>query len=389
MRTISTTRSRGVGIAATALAVSAALAPWPGAAGVVSPASPVLAAPESSVPSAMSAGHHGRWILFDRYVQREPGGPALKDLFLVRPDGSGERRLMPEPVDPAAHIVHADWSPDGRLVVFEVLENGEDPTAAVWVVGVNGRNPQRVAACASDPCRQYAYPDWSPDGRSIVMNRFDLYSDGSCCTSHLVVRKVSRRGGDPHVWVGGERVVHEFTEADAVTTYDSYHYPRWSPDGRRLVYTVEQYGFEDPYPFLGTRLAVVGVTHDAPPADFITPLGMNAGQADWSPVENRIAFATNPVGFFQTTDQPGNIFTLNPNGTGLRRLTDASVDGSYRISGPNWTPDGRRLLVFVGRASDGQTVDRVDLGILRATGGAVRELGVYGAGGKLQPRPHR
>ena len=197
---------------------------------------------------------------------------------------------------------------------------------------------------------------------------------------------VSKGDSDRHVVVGTRRVVHEFTEADAVTTYDSYHRPRWSPNSRRLAYTVEQYGYEDPYPFLGTRLAVVGIGRTDPPARFITPRRINAGHADWSPVGRRIAFATNPVGFFQVTREPGNIFTIRPDGSRMRQLTTASVDGSYRISGPRWTPSGRRLVVFVGRASDGETVDWVDLGVLSADGGAVRELGVYGSGGELQPR---
>ena len=160
MTTTRPTRGRLIVLASTALALGAALVSAPSASGLVAsvPTTNTTDGSAPAGPDSSSRAGQGRWILFERYELRESGGPALKNLFLVRPDGTGERPLMPEPIDPEANIVHASWSPDGRLVVFEVLEADDDPSATVWVVGLDGKDPQRIARCSADPCRSVLLP---------------------------------------------------------------------------------------------------------------------------------------------------------------------------------------------------------------------------------------
>ncbi len=368
------------------VAVSAAWAT--GTAAPLTPAAATLAASDGtrsqSHQGVAAAGLPQRWVLFERYVSQGAGSDPLKRLFLVRPDGSGERPLL-RTAPPGKHVVHGDWSPDGRLVVFEVLEaTGDAPRATVWVVGVDGRHPRLIASCGAQPCRQYSYPAWSPDGREISMLRYGGYSDGSCCTSQVVVMKV-RPTPSGSVAPGRLRVVASFRDDDVKSTYDAYYRASWAPGGKRLVFTVEQYSAEEPWPLLGTRLAVVGTGRGPTRPRFLTRRALMAADPSWNP-RREIAFSTYGLGTFQTTREPSNVYTIRADGSRLRQLTDASKDGSYRIAGPVWTPGGRGILVTIARASDGSQVDRVDLAYLGAPSGAVHELGVYGAGGRLQPK---
>jgi Tol biopolymer transport system component len=321
-------------------------------------------------------------VLVERFAPRS--GQFLKTLFLSRVDGTEERPLLTSPVGDAAHNLFASWSPDGQWVVFAVLETtGDNPAASVWIVGVDGRHPQQVVACSSAPCEQYAYPRWSRDGSELAMIRFGQYADGSCCTSDLVVFDIARSKRTGEWAATNEQVLASFGDADVVDTYDSYqNLPAWSPDGRQLAYTVEQYGVEDPYPLLGVRIAVVSRTGGD--ARFITPLELNAGNPDWHPCAGLIAFSTYPFGSFQESTAPSNIYTIRPDGRRLKQLTTQSVDGSLRFSVVQWTPDGRGFTLSVARASNGVRLDSIGVATLPAKGGTPTELGVPGVG-SLRP----
>jgi TolB protein len=52
------------------------------------------------------------------------------------------------------------WSPDGRLLVYEAVTEG---SWDLWVVSADGRNPRRLT---SDPGNERS-PAWSPDGKFL------------------------------------------------------------------------------------------------------------------------------------------------------------------------------------------------------------------------------
>ena len=97
----------------------------------------------------------GRWIA---YSQRNPG-TSIRELWLVRPDGSQQRRLTK-----LGGVAQApSWSPDGRRIAFSanVTQNRFD----IYTVGADGKNVRLVTS------RDDSFePAWSPDGKTIAFS---------------------------------------------------------------------------------------------------------------------------------------------------------------------------------------------------------------------------
>ena len=64
---------------------------------------------------------------------------------------------------------------------------------------------------------------------------------------------------------------------------------------------------------------------------------------DWQPRRRRAGHEQPRSG----GAEPGNLYAIRPDGSGLHQLTHASVDGHMRIETPRWDPDGSRILVSI------------------------------------------
>ena len=131
--------------------------------------------------------------------------------------------------------------------------------------------------------------------------------------------------------------------------------PVWSPDGRRLAFVRVRYGVGDRLLGFGDIYLVnVDGSGLRRLARAISPLvrmpggppgGFSANPA-WSPDGRRIAFVSN-------RDGSNDIFVVNADGSGLRNLTRSR--GNDRD--PVWSPDGR-VIAFQGRRARPSEVER-------------------------------
>ncbi|MCB9279644.1 MAG: VCBS repeat-containing protein [Lewinellaceae bacterium] len=134
----------------------------------------------------------------------------------------------------------------------------------------------------------------------------------------------------------------------------SFGSPALSPDGKRLAVTVERNGQED--------LWIAG----ADGAD-ARPLVESPGwdvHPRWSPDGSRLLFNTFPL----TADEPHDVFTIRPDGSDLRNLTQGKFpDGQAN----DWFPDGQKLLFSSGKYPSIQlfTMDIDAGGVHRLTSG--------------------
>jgi Tol biopolymer transport system component len=129
----------------------------------------------------------------------------------------------------------------------------------------------------------------------------------------------------------GERVRLTETTANERT-------PKWSPDGRRIVFSSDRDGDRDIYVMdLGTWLQEgvgyqpVNLTHNDEP-DW---------QPAWSPDGMHIAFSSYRDGNWE-------IYVINADGTDPMRVTE-QIESDYS---PAWSPDGSKLLFVSRRRGD-------------------------------------
>jgi hypothetical protein len=78
-------------------------------------------------------------------------------LWVMRPDGSGQRLLARNAIDPA-------WTPDSRRIAYVGVDAGER-SLGIRVIGLNGTGGRLLVG--GDVLR----PSWSPDGRSLAFAR--------------------------------------------------------------------------------------------------------------------------------------------------------------------------------------------------------------------------
>ena len=100
------------------------------------------------------------------------------------------------------------FSPNGEQIAFR----SEREPAGIYVVGVSGDNPRRVADFGFQP-------SWSPDGKEIVVGTFGLDAPSVRIGQNNALRIVNVETG---AW-------RELLKEDAT-------FPAWSPNGKRIAY---------------------------------------------------------------------------------------------------------------------------------------------------------
>jgi Tol biopolymer transport system component len=114
----------------------------------------------------------GTQIAFGRIVGDSAAGQ-LEAIYVMNSDGTGLRELVA--ARPA--LEHPDWSPDGRLITFNIApESLEAPdSGAILAVRTNGHGLRVLHKPTTD--LRFFKAVWSPDGRQMLTGCFDTRAE--------------------------------------------------------------------------------------------------------------------------------------------------------------------------------------------------------------------
>jgi TolB protein len=283
----------------------------------------VLGAGAAQVAQATAPGRNGA-IAFRRFldVDRTQGA-----IFTINPDGSGERQVTRPPADWTDDF--PDVAADGSLIVFQRCAD----FCRIFVVRPDGSGAHAVGPSCTGKrqpprCIDPHYAALSPDGTRIAF--FGYW--GRITDEFVDHQDIFTMGVD-----GGH--LRRVTSSPVQGTV--YGEPQWSPDGRRLLYVR--------YEVDGSQ-AVVTSRADGGDERRVTPWSMHAGDGpDWSPDGSRILFRSPENDDFLNS----NLYTIRPDGTGLKQLTHVPAD--TKLYSSSFSPDGRYItfgMQGIGGASD-------------------------------------
>jgi TolB protein len=264
---------------------------------------------------ATPPGANGR-LVFTAQV-----GPHTQ-LFTIKPDGSGLMQVTH--FRDGSDALNANWSPDGARIAFE--RDYPYPHAVVETTSWDGSD--LVLLTPKAPAKTYLYdaiPVYSPDGKRLLVARNIAYTksnNGPRDHTELVLMTLSGR------------VVHRVTPY-LPTGPNGDHFPahgQFSPDGKRIIYVKK----------LGRKSAGFVINVNGSGLRQVTPWALGVDdRIDWSPDGSSILFSS------AHDDAHGivsNIYTVRPDGTGLKQITHEQKGSRISDKADSWSPDGKQIM---------------------------------------------
>jgi TolB protein len=327
-------------------------------------------------------------------VKFNPSALSANDVGYIRKDGddpgiyysSGTR-------GPRGQVRAASWSPDGSRVVFHrrqaapttwwkntwsrnaefemaltsilpsfgrdgnrFVVTGRPPAGSILgssiAIATPGSNDARVVY--QDPKRNVLAPQWAPNGEKIIfaVGVFNAFYNGF---NSLMLKPGDRTEGGAQIAV----INPDGTGFRELTTGpNNSAFPSMAPDGKRFVYRT--FGPD------GDGLKIMNIETNA--VEMLTKGYDNFPL--WSPRGDLIMFSRLAEGDY-------DIYTIKPDGTGLKRITNSHGNDAHQ----GWSPDGENIVVAssrMGFKDEGVYTDAPqpygELFVMRFDGTNVRQL---------------
>lgn len=205
-------------------------------------------------------------------------------------------RPATEATGPRVAPLELPGTPDEPIVAFSSSRDGSED---IFLMRLDGTGLTRL----TDDEANDSYPRWSPDGSELAFITWrETAQDDIGFSKAMLIR--------------ADGTHERFLGVDEAALF-----PCWSPDGQQLALAVT------------TNLATYRQDGTLV-RQLRNKLGVLDRYPDWSPNGSLIAFSA-----FDNSSNEGDIFTINPLGSGLRRVAGESLVESM----PSWSPDGEWL----------------------------------------------
>ncbi|MGH9838843.1 MAG: winged helix-turn-helix domain-containing protein [Blastocatellia bacterium] len=318
-------------------------------------AAPAQGGRERRLAEASSPRHEG----WGRNLDWSPDGKSLAivdrnspsdplSLFLVSTEHGSRQRLTSPPAT-CVGDVHPAFSPDGQTVAF--MRSCSNAIYDIHLAPVRGGEPSRL----THDNGTITGLAWTPDGREIIFssNReggFRLWRVAApggepqpllAGVQNAVSPSLSRRMArlvfsqeieDTNIWrLGLKPPQREQPPAQLIASTHREDAPRFSPDGRRIAFQSTRSGSFELWLCDSDGQRPVQLTRFG---------GPHVGCPRWSPDGLQLAFDSAHAGSHR------DIYVINADGSGLRRLTTESSNDSR----PSWSHDGKWIYFASNRS---------------------------------------
>jgi Tol biopolymer transport system component len=290
-------------------------------------------------------------------AQTPPADPTLNDdfaflsrtdkgwrVYLMNADGSDRRPATTQINFPRSTInmYSAVFSPDRTYIAIAlVMYNDSGSEHRLYRVDADGKGLKLLWHGLAD----YLNPVWSPKGDRIAFSAFSeemssqtyiINSDGSGLT--LLDTGEARLAGSL-VWSPSEEQI-----AFMSAVGDDYSLSVINTDGSGFQSLVEGYIWGATWSLSGEQILFVSDTDgdlylinpDGSGLEQLTDMG-SVFSSIWSPDGTKIAFVS-------TQNDETNLYMINPDGSELTELTDVGAKG---FACPQWLPNGEQLVVLM------------------------------------------
>jgi Tol biopolymer transport system component len=281
----------------------------------------------ASVPRA---AQNGRIAFSTGFILVDPDLRARGQVYTVNPDGTRTRQLthVPRGIDAGDPA----WSPDGSRIAYVSNASGN---FAVWGMRANGTGQHPIAG---RPGFDYFTPQWSPNGRRLVVTECDA-ALGPPIWCHIVV--MGSDGSARRTLVGGRRINQN---------------PDYSPAGRWIAFDSDRAGFHS---------TVWLVRPDGSALHRLTRPFREAFWPRWSPDGRHLLFTNN------CCVARSDVFVMRADGSHIRQLTH--FPGLHQGGFASYSPDGRQIVLMSSLKRPGDSPFN-DLYTMRADGSNLRRI---------------
>lgn len=272
-----------------------------------------------------------------------------QSLYVVRPDGSGVRRLTP----PELPVYKYAWSPDGSQIAFIDADHG-----SLWLVHPDGTGLRQLLSGSKQASVDLS---WSPGGKSIAIASLGPNARATTCGGlpiYIVpidgtqpTAVPGARAGCSVAWSprgseiayegsGGIWVIHPDGSGRRQVSPIGWGWVRWSADGKQLAFGVAimKHGL-----VIGRYHGIGDVDANGRHRRLVTRHADNEYPAAWSPHRRRILYGRAEL---------GGIYVISADGRNDFRVTSDSPLGSLWPA-LAWSPDGGSIVYATDQTGNG------------------------------------